>query len=548
MTYSIQNCSLRNSAIVVLVLSVFMAAPRIGFPLASQTATSAGTYYLDCSAVSNGNGTANLPWNSSLAVNAFKFRPGDHLLLKRGTVCKGPLAPLGSGVSDLPIVVDAYGSGARPVIDGGSAEEALKLFNQQYWEIENLEIVGGNRYGVYVSGDISDATINHIYLRNLDAHGATYSSTKRADSGEVFISPNGNRQTLNDVLIDGITAHDSHASEGIFVSAGGAWIEKSGVSQPLGANVTVQNSIAHNVYGDGIIIAEVNNGLLQRNVVYNSGLCPNCTGSTPVGLWEWYCHTCTVQYNESYANQSWDGDGGDFDIDYYNDNNIVQYNYGHDSAGYCIAFFAAGGRPSRNNIFRFNVCANNGRKSELSKQGEVYVHTWEGGTLDGVQIYNNTFYWNPASKAPAFSANDASYSGTGARFFKNNIIYATVPDLIQASSAFLLDNNIYWTTSSSGPQWQFDNNSYADFTTYQSACKQDVHSYYLDPKVSDINYSGSGKPDKEFRLLPGSPALGAGADVCAGIRDCSMGSHDFWDHRFLPGLAYNIGADQAASK
>jgi hypothetical protein len=540
-----QNRFLNNFAALLLIVSAFSAGRHIRFSFAAPTTSAPGTYYLDCSASLSGNGTANSPWNSPLTVNAFNFRPGDHLMLKRDTVCKGPLAPQGSGAADLPIVVDASGSGARPVINGGTSEEAIRLFNQQYWEIQNLEIVGGDRYGVFVSGNIPNSTINHIYLRNLDVHGATFLSTKRADSGEIFVSPNGANQTLNDVLIDGVTAHDSHVSEGIFVSAGGAWIEKDGVSQPLGANVTVQNSVAHDIYGDGILIAEVNDGTLQRNVVYKSGLCPTCTGSTPVGLWEWYCHTCTIQYNESYANQSWGGDGGDFDIDYYDDNNVVQYNYGHDSAGYCVAFFAAGGRPSHNNIFRFNVCANNGRKSDLSKQGEVYVHTWEGGTLDGVQIYNNTFYWNPASNAAAFAADDAMYSGAGARFFKNNIIYATVPDLIRGTSAFILDNNIYWTTSSSPPRWQFDNGSYASFMTYQSASKQDIHSYYMDPKVSDVSYHGIGKPHQAFQLLPGSPAVGAGADICAGIRNCSMGSRDFWDRNVPLGRANNIGADQA---
>ena len=88
---------------------------------------------------------------------------------------------------------------------------------------------------------------------------------------------------------------------------------------------------------------------------------------------------CTVQYNESYAKDSWDGHGGDFDIDYYNDNNVVQYNYGHDPAGYCIAVFGAGGRTSHNSVVRCNICSNNGRRSALAHQGGVFVHTWEGG-------------------------------------------------------------------------------------------------------------------------------------------------------------------------
>jgi hypothetical protein len=517
-------------------------------PLVSLPPRSAATYYVDCSASQNGNGTVASPWSSLLSVNAFTFSPGDRLLLKRGTACSGALTPQGSGAAKAPIVIDAYGTGSPPMINGGSAEAALKLFNQQYWEITSLEITGGSRYGIYVSGNTPNASINHIYLRNLNVHGATYTSTKRADSGEVVIATNGAGQIVNDVLIDGVTAHDSHVSEGISVSAGGAWIEGNGVSQPLGSDVTVQNSTAHDIYGDGILIAELNHGLLQNNVVYNSGLCPTCTGSTPVGLWEWYCHTCTVQYNESYANQSWGGDGGDFDIDYYNDDNVVQYNYGHDSAGYCVAFFGAGGRASHNNIFRYNVCSNNGRRSDLSKQGEVFVYTWDQGSLDGVQIYNNTFYWNPASNASAFSAGDATYSGSAPRFFKNNIIYATVPGMIHTTSAIVLDNNIYWTTSSSPANWQVGAATFSSFRAYQAGAKQDIHSYSTDPMVNSPDYHAAGKPVFAFHLLPGSPAKSTGGNVCSGINGCSMGTQDFWGHLVPAGSGYNIGAYSSDGK
>jgi hypothetical protein len=500
-------------------------------------------YYLDCSAVQNGSGTKRSPWNSPGAANALTFRPGDRIFVRRATVCDGTLAPLGSGTSNGAIVIDVYGTGVRPVINGGANEEALKLFNQQYWEINNLELTGGRLYGIYISGDTPNSTLSHIYLRNLDVHGATFASSKRADSGEVFVSPKGAAQILNDVLIDHVNAHDSHVSEGIFVSAGGAWIEKSGVSQPLGNKVTVQDSTAHDIGGDGILIAELTNGLLQRNVVYKSGLCQRCTGSTPVGLWEWYCHTCTVQYNESYANQSWGGDGGDFDIDYFNDDNVVQYNYGHDSAGYCAAIFGAGARASHNNVFRFNVCSNNGQKSDLSKQGEIFLHTWDGGSLDGVQIYNNTIYWNPADKSAAF-VSDATFSGSAPRFFKNNVVFATVPDLIQITSPFSLDDNIYWTPSGSGPNLHFADATYTSFTAYQSAIKQDMHSYYRDPMLDSVSYHAVGSPATAFAPLPGSPAIGKGADVCARIHGCSMGNQDFWGHPLRAGGPYNIGANQ----
>src|SRR5271156_1295413 len=196
-----------TSAVALVLFSVLHACSGPGSTSVAPPSGSATTYYLDCSAVENGNGTQASPWNSPASVNAFTFLPGDLLLL-----------------------------------NGGSAQAALTLFNQQYWEINNLEITGGNRYGVYVSGNTPNVSINHIYLRNLNVHGATYTSTKRADSGEVVIFPNGAGQIVNDVLIDGVTAHDSQVSEGIFVSAGGAWT--NGASQPLGNNVTVQNSTA----------------------------------------------------------------------------------------------------------------------------------------------------------------------------------------------------------------------------------------------------------------------------------------------------------------
>lgn len=526
----------------MICLTLNAASQAIHTNPGSRTASSK-SYYLDCSASHNGEGIEGSPWNSLTAVNSYELHPGDHLLVKRATVCNGSLAPQGSGAPKAAIVLDTYGSGPRPVIRSIDNEAALKLFNQQYWEINNLEIVGGTKYGVYVSGDIPNSSLTHIYLNNLDVHGATYASTKRADSGEVFVSPNGAAQVLTDVMIDGVVAHDSHVSEGIFVSAGGAWIEKPGAAQPLGTDITVQNSTAHDIDGDGILIAELTNGLLQRNVVYRSGLCQHCTGSTPVGLWEWYCHRCIVQYNESYANESWDGDGGDFDIDYFNDDNIVQYNYGHDSAGYCVAFFGAGGRASHNNIFRFNVCSNNGRRPDLSKQGEVFIHTWDDGSLDGVQIYNNTFYWNPATSAAALSSTDAVFSGSGPRIFKNNIVYSTVPDLIHVS-AFTLDNNLYWTTAGSPPNLNFDGIAYTTFSSYQSATGQDIHSSYADPKLISPDYHSVGRPTTAFRLTPDSPATNKGADICKGSSTCSMGSEDFWSHPLPPGGGYSIGASQ----
>jgi hypothetical protein len=502
------------------------------------------TYYLNCLAATDGSGSQASPWNSPNDVNSHIFKAGNSLLINRGTTCNGSLQLLGSGASGSPVIIDAYGTGSAPVINGGASNQALLLNSQSYWEINNLEIVGGVNYGVYVTGGIAATPINHIYLKNLNVHGATATSVTRGDSGEIVMNANGIGETLNDILVDSVTAGSSQVSEGIVIIAGGGWVGDS--SQPLGNNITVQNSTAHDVYGDGIVILETTNGTVQNSVVYNTGLCPNCTGSTPSGLWEWWCHTCTIQFNESYSNHSWaDYDGGDFDIDYYNTNNIVQYNYGHDSDGYCIAFFGAENTVDTNNIFRYNVCSNNERNPASVSQGDVNLGTWDGGSLSGAQIYNNTFYWNPAAPAPLLNAQGAAYTDGLSNFFTNNIIYSTVPEMISANSNFSLDNNIYWEVGGGAPQWLWNGQTYTSLASYQAATSQDGQSQNADPLLVNPTSDATGRPTTAFSLKDGSPALGAGVNVCAGISGCTMGTQDFFGNP-LPtgGNGLNIGAFQ----
>ena len=504
----------------------------------------ATSYFLDCSSTASGNGTQASPWDSLSNANAFAFLPGDSLLLKRGTTCSGSLTPQGSGKNGAPIVIDAYGTGASPTIDAGMNEEGIRLVDQQYWEIGNLEIVGGDLFGVFVSAAPAQAVLNHLYFRNLDLHGAHHTSVAHGDSGELFVNVVGTT-LLNDVLVDGISAHDSQVSDGIEVISGFSTLPSNG-SVTLGTNVTIQNSTSHNIYGYGILVMQVEHSLIQNNVVHDTGLCPNCPGpgSATVGIACVTCRLAVMQSNESYANQTHlPYDGGSFGLEDARDS-IVQYNYGHDSMGYCIGHFAGAGQ-SVNNVIRYNVCSNNGQKDLLSYQGELVLNGESPrGPYDSLQIYNNTFYWNPAGAGPVISAGSGRYSGSNQSFFKNNIIYSAGPDMIHATSGLALDNNIFWTTSGNTPVWQIDGNTYAGFSTYQTSTGQDSHSFYLDPMMLNPTYHEVGKPTTAFTLLPGSPAIGTGANVCQGIANCSMGTQDLWGNPLPSGSGYSIGANQ----
>jgi hypothetical protein len=507
----------------------------------------ATTSYVDCSAATNGTGSQSSPWNTLAAVSATTFNPGDEILFNRGATCNGILEPLGSGTVSSPIVIDAYGTGPQPIIDGGMNNAAVQLVGQQGWEINNLEIMGGNKYGVYIIGSAPNTAYTHFRLTNLNVHGAHFVSGGNHDSAEVLIAIGNAGETMNDVVLDGVAVHDSQISDGITVDAGQSYTPSNTL---LGNNVTIQNSTVYNIYGLGMTLFAVRNGLMQNNVVHNTGQCPpnpGCGSATPVGLMDLYCQTCTMQNNESYSNQDWSPwDGGDFDIDVWNTNNIVQYNYGHDSIGYCVSIFTADNVVSSNNIIRYNVCSNNAQLVNSPDPGEIFMNnSTDGisGTFDGVQIYSNTFYWNPATPGPAFDTVLASFSGTNPNFFKNNIIYSTVPYLIQTTSDFALDNNIYWTVGST-PDWNIDGIDYTTLASYQSASGQDAHSMNTDPMLNTPTYHTIGRPASAFTLLPGSPAFGAGVNVCNGISGCSRGTQDFWGNQLPSGTGYNIGAWQ----
>src|SRR6185436_4150062 len=156
---------LKLSTLGTLLISLTLAAVvRIATPaFASNT-----TYYVDCSAATNGSGTQSSPWNNVTTVNATTFGSGDSILFKRGTTCSGALWPKGSGVSGSPITLDTYGTGALPIINGGSNQYAFQLSDQEYWQVQNMEFTGGTRYGVFLT--VTSGTKNYFRLTNLVVH------------------------------------------------------------------------------------------------------------------------------------------------------------------------------------------------------------------------------------------------------------------------------------------------------------------------------------------------------------------------------------------
>ena len=499
----------------------------------SQAADQGGSrYFVDCGAAASGDGSESGPWRSLAAVNEHSFEAGESVLFRRGRTCEGSLNPRGSGTPGAPVVINSYGSGTLPVIDAGGNEYAIKLANQSYWEIRNIETSGGTRYGIFATVDAGVS--EHLHLQNIVVHDVYGDPPDSKNTGLVVMSPthdeeNTTRARFNDVVLDNVTAYNTNQWAGILVGTGTAADGWASNVELRSSNVTVRNSTVHDTYGDGIVLFAVNNGLIEHSVAYRTGLEPAQTIGTPNAIWTWSCMNCTVQYNEAFDNHSPGVDGGAFDIDWGSTNTIVQYNYGHQNAAYCIAIFGAAGLTTTNSIVRYNICAFNGVEADRQNK-EIEIATWDGGTIDGLQIYNNTIH----TRHGVFNSDfySGGFTGSLPRFFKNNFVYVDTE-----------------TAGEEGPLFEEIEGLERDYNLYiyldSRRASGEANSVHMGPQFELTVGDAAAQEPGRFALQPGSPAIDAAIDVCAGLEGCDMGGRDFFGTEAPQGYGYDIGAHEA---
>ena len=388
-------------------------------------------FYIDCSAAGNGDGSIAHPWNGLAASEAHLFGPGDEVALARGTVCHGSFAPQGSGTEGRAIRLTAYGKGPRPqIIAPASARQILLLSNQEYWQIDSLDLSGASTYGVYVTGN--KGALHHIYLENLYVHDVHGGALKNKDNGLVVVGPSGPAAVFDDVLVDGVDAAHTNQWSGILVG-GGPFAFPEGA--PLNRRVRIANSTVHDVYGDGIILFRDEDSSIRTSAAWLTGMQPTQDIGTPNAIWTWTCDRCTVEDNEAYLTDSPGVDGGAYDIDWDNTDNTVQRNYGHDTQGYCIAVFGAGYVTSNSRVLN-NLCIDNSVSPRMAAtEGAIEIYTWNGGALRGVEFRGNTILWNPRVPGAAPIVCNAKVDGPPIAFV-NNTIESTSPLIYRIDQTF----------------------------------------------------------------------------------------------------------------
>jgi hypothetical protein len=428
----------------------------------------AATYYVDSQNGNDSNSglSPEQAWVSLQMVNRKVFQPGDAILFRAGTVYSGQLKPQGSGnllnETPNPIVIDIYGSGAKPRINGeGKFLDTVLLYNVEYWEINNLEITNlgptrvANRKGVSLYLN-NFGTAHHLVVRNLYIHDVNGSNVKQEGGGYgILWYAEG---TTRKSYYDGLSIEGCHLvrCDRNGIVGGGFW-ERSNWFPSL--HVVIRNNLLEDIGGDGIVPIACDGALVEWNVMRDSGQ-RTPSGDAAAGIWPWSCDNTIVQFNEVSGQRGyWDAQG--FDSDWNCQNTIIQYNYSHDNEGGFLLICNDGRSGTTYNagnvgtIVRYNISVNDGYRTTGYAAG--FSPTFHvAGPCRNTLIYNNTIYvgrkTSPISDLTLVNLNTWNDWPTDT-FFYNNVFYAedTVKYVYGQAVNTVFENNLYWGNHQNAP-------------------------------------------------------------------------------------------------
>ncbi|MGE5141792.1 MAG: hypothetical protein ACM3JD_20180, partial [Rudaea sp.] len=273
---------------------------------------------------------------------------------------------------------------SNPIIHGaGNVEDAVKLYNQEFWEIRNIEVTNtgtspGVRRGIHVVldnyGTAKSVRISHVVVHDVNG------DLNAKDTGGIIWTIHGERRPSR---FDGLTI--DHCS--IYK------VDRSGIAGQSShwprkfwfpsLHVRIDHNSLEDVGGDGIVPWACDGLLVEFNVAKR---CNQRSQGFNAGIWSWSCDNSVFQYNEAYLTRG-TRDGEGFDSDYNSRNALFQHNYSHDNEGGFMLICNDGRHKSDINAGNVGTIVRN----NLSQDDAVRTfHV--SGPVRRTRIYGNEVY------------------------------------------------------------------------------------------------------------------------------------------------------------
>lgn len=355
-------------------------------------------------------------WKTLRAVNEVTFHPGDRILFRRGGIWFGQLHPKGCGSPDAYLSIGSYGRGPKPLFHGGGlqGEGVVYLYNQSYWQIEDLEVVNpgdseGDRRGVEIRAE-NIGVIRGLYIRNLHVHHVTgirghdYASKK---TGGIYIAVRDDRNVptrFDDVRVSDCLLHDL-SNQGIVTNNERNHKDYPGTPEwhhQKFTNVCIRQNVLHHISKNAIIVRLAENGKVEHNLCYETAL--GMSGNTMFTI---SSQGTVFQYNEGFLNRSTDADGSLYDPDLSSPGTMWQYSYSHHNAHGLVWFCTR--EADSGIIVRHNISSND--------YGYLIYANY---AFSGAKIYGNMFYVSSGRSPVIFRENPRNRH---VYEFSNNLIY-----------------------------------------------------------------------------------------------------------------------------
>ncbi len=531
----------------------------IFFVLCLVSVSWATDYYVSPAGKDKNTGTsAEQAWKTIKKVNSTTFKVGDSIFFEGGKTFKGAIRfdADDSGTREKPVTVGSYGEG-RAAIRSGS-NYGLHAKDCGGFVVKDLIFAGSGKEdakgksGIYFFTELSGDKPEYIQIDNVQVSGY------RRDG--IFISGGGSDSGFKDVRISRAEVFDN-GDKGISFwgpQPKGDWVHKDiYIGQcKVYDNLGIAGAKGHT--GNGIIVSSIDGGIIEFCESYNNGeLCGDPHSGGPVGIWAYDSHNVVIQFCESHNNKTGnEKDGGGFDLDGGCVNCVMQYNYSHDNygAGYGIYQYS-GAREFKDNTVRYNISESDGL---TGKHGGINL--WSTNSAGGIQntkIYNNTVYLSSNAKGAAivdFTNTEGETYVYNTEIYNNIFISAAgkkVVDVPNPAGGWSFKGNCYWTIG--GPvEIAWDGKTYTSVDEWRKATGQEKIDgkdvgLEADPQLVKAGGGGTiGDVNKlssleAYRLWDSSPAIDAGVDIKE-LFGIEAGGRDYYGAEIPQGGKYDIGA------
>jgi hypothetical protein len=394
----------------------------------------------------------------------------------------------------------------------------MRLYNQEYWEIADLELTNNDaanvreRFGVWVAAE-DTGTLHHLHVLRVDVHDVNglLDDSHKANGGIIFdIRGNHVETRWDDALVEGCTVRAVDRSGIWFASYW--WDRNLANTDPhhwVGStNVVIRNNSVDDCGGDGIVPCMCTGPLVEYNVAKD---CNTRSGRYCVAIWPWSCDDAVIQYNEAYLTRT-TRDGEGFDSDWFSRNTVIQYNYSHDNEGGFCLICSKGDYNGFNDgtIVRYNISQNDQTRS---------FHI--AGPCTNTSVYNNTIYIGEGMDVDPIR-HTSWYGYADGTHFYNNIFYhlGTGDYELGSSTSNVFDYNVF-------------------YGSHPASEPADPHKLTEDPGFRLPFPGGIGRDTCHvYKLRPDSPCIDTGVPIP------DNGGLDFWGNPVPSGAAPDRGAHE----